>query len=491
VEDYRNDKARVVEAENEYRRLVSQVRVHSLTWVRVQRVPSILQVLDRSFVSLAPSIVDVRLVPVPTLTGVGVKTTFLEGFKTVRFLGSEIKTASGKSVETGRMLNGALEFSSVAHLYKLLFSLMGVLIACDSISGERMRQTLPIVLVHGVGRSPLVLGKICGLSVIIALPVVVSILCLTVMLVLLLPGEMGIEQVGILFGIGIVLIVYSMVFVAWGVIASIVAGDSKSASVLGISVWLLLVVAVPVTITGITDIAYPHEKEEAFQRRVEDLRSEHLEEVLEEVRKVNKEIRGSSALFLLDGSYSHGTVNLVTGLKGDIQRIGTIVQRLWPLIESFNRNSYRAGTSFEGLVERWWSIRQLMVSVSPTGALSAALGCMVGDLQGQLYWFNKVRQKHEQFSSELKARMGQLEYFTGVGRGVGILGLASGNQSDPTWADVDKLDLSYLPPTLVDEEPLENQLRRATPFISALLVHLALVLLIALYSAENWLRVEA
>lgn len=498
VKDYQDDKARVIEAENDYRRLVNQVRVHSLAWVRVQRIPSVLQVLDRASVSLVPSIIDVRRVPVPTLASAGTKTAFLEALNTARFLGSEVKTASRKSVDVEKMFNGALEPASITHLYKLLFSLMGVLISCDAISGERVRQTLPIVLVHGVSRVSLVLGKVCGLSAVIALPVAVSVLCLTVLLAVLLPGEIGVEQVGTLLGIGAVLIVYCMVFVAWGVLASIIAGESQSASVLGISVWLLLVVAIPVTVTGMADVRYPHDKEEALQRRIEDLRTEHQASVIEEVRKVGQEIRGSSALGLLDGSYSYGTINLITGLSSDIRRIGAIVQRTWPLIEDFNKSQYRAEISFEGEVERWWSMRQLAALASPTGALSAAFGCVVGDLRGQLYWFDKVREKHEQLTSGLRARVGQLEYFTGVGRGAGTLGLNpnsltldDGGEADPTWADVDRLDLSYLPPPLIDEEPLESQLRRAIPFVSALFVHLALVLFIALYSAENWLRVEA
>jgi ABC-type transport system involved in multi-copper enzyme maturation permease subunit len=139
----------------------------------------------------------------------------------------------------------ALDWSFIVGV---VMSFVAILFSFDAVSGERERGTLKLALSNSVPRATILLGKLSGIFIAIAVPLLIGML-LSLLIVMLsggvaLGGSDG-TRIGIMVFISLV---YISLFIGLGLaISSRMARSSTSLLVL-LLIWVVLVVLVPNTL---------------------------------------------------------------------------------------------------------------------------------------------------------------------------------------------------------------------------------------------------
>ena len=138
---------------------------------------------------------------------------------------------------------------SLASLTIFLVPLIALLLSFDSIVGEDERGTLLLLLAYPVSRGQIVLGKFVGQITILALATVVG---YGVAGAVLYFGSAGDAEnwpdFAVLIGTSILL---GAVFIALGVLVSIVVRERATAAGLAVGLWLLLVLVYDLALVGL------------------------------------------------------------------------------------------------------------------------------------------------------------------------------------------------------------------------------------------------
>jgi ABC-type transport system involved in multi-copper enzyme maturation permease subunit len=131
------------------------------------------------------------------------------------------------------------------YIVKAVLALVALLLAYDTVSGERENGTLKLVLSSGVSRGQFVAGKMLGGLAALLLPF----LLMLAAVLLGLASRPGIALKGAEFArLGLMAAsaaVYLALFYALGMLASVVARSSASSLVILLSLWATIVFAVP------------------------------------------------------------------------------------------------------------------------------------------------------------------------------------------------------------------------------------------------------
>jgi len=141
----------------------------------------------------------------------------------------------------GNFLMGMFPSLDMALIIRVVLSLLALLLAYDSISGERERGTLAIMLSNPIPRHHVLLGKLLGGMISIAIPLVVGLL--TGLLVVLLYGSAVLDssawiRIGLVFLCS--LLYLSTVFML-GILVSARTKRSATSLVILLFIWVVLV----------------------------------------------------------------------------------------------------------------------------------------------------------------------------------------------------------------------------------------------------------
>jgi ABC-type transport system involved in multi-copper enzyme maturation permease subunit len=131
------------------------------------------------------------------------------------------------------------------YIVKALLSLIALLFAYDSVSGERESGTLKLMLSSAVSRGQVVAGKMLGGLAALLLPFLAA-LAVVLLAVATRPGiRLDSADYGRLAAMAAAAILYAAFFFALGVLVSALARSSATALMLLLFCWALLVFAVP------------------------------------------------------------------------------------------------------------------------------------------------------------------------------------------------------------------------------------------------------
>ena len=163
-------------------------------------------------------------------------------------------------------LVGEVDFLFVV---QVILGLLAVLLAFDAISGEKERGTLRAVLAHPVPRLRIVLGKFVGGLVTLFLPLllgtVASLLVLQILGQNLLTGQTLGRLALFVGGAGL----YLSALLALGLAVSAVTHRQRTALVLLLVLWVILVLALPRSATLVAAAVRPVEPHQVTERRIE------------------------------------------------------------------------------------------------------------------------------------------------------------------------------------------------------------------------------
>ena len=155
-----------------------------------------------------------------------------------------------------------------------VLSLLALLFTFDSVSGERERGTLRLMLANSIPRHTVLLGKFLGalisLSIPTALAVLINLLMISTSSAVHLNSEAW-ERLGIIIVVGLV---YTCLFLALGLLVSTRTQRSSVSLVVLLLAWVIFVIFVPSTLASIASGLSSPTSFDALQKRQSQLHRE-------------------------------------------------------------------------------------------------------------------------------------------------------------------------------------------------------------------------
>lgn len=206
----------------------------------------------------------------------------------------------------------------VSLIFKIVISILALLVAYDAISGEREHGTLRLMLSNTAARHEVLLGKIVAGLMVLVVPVTIAFI-LGLLFILLFPMVelSGTDwlRLGLMF-------IASLVFIATiynlGLFFSCLARRSAISLVLGLFLWIILAVVVPNGSAHLATQIIPVESEDLINDKIRSLHKDSESEFWKEVEASGKNFRpGSESVSDAPGrgGFGHGYVRSCNELK--------------------------------------------------------------------------------------------------------------------------------------------------------------------------------
>ena len=375
-------------------------------------------------------------------------------------------------------------FFDIVYIFQLVLGLLAILLASETISGEKEEGTLRLMLTTNVNRAQVLIGKILAGLTTLAIPTALGFILLTILLLGIENIEVGISEwvrVGLLFALSLL---YLLVFYLIGLAISCATHRSATSLIYALFTWALLVIVLPNSISALlNEQANMGEKHAQAHHKAAQVWKEFDQEVLDLARA-----HGQNKYFPTDmvkqfakskrGAVTYGNGTRTYSIRDgqtpqlylsnvvdspalaefqDIVRIGErlrlkYAQRAWnekaPLIEDFPRRIQRLNDQLQRLL--------------PAGAYAQASSIFAGTSRLEYYDFiDQVRAYRGQIIAFLEERdaFGSREWFN----------------DDPGW----RTDLRDLPRFHERGWNVAESLSHAWPPLMALLLYAVVLFFLA------------
>ncbi len=374
----------------------------------------------------------------------------------------------------------------MVYIFQLVLGLLAILIASETVSGEKEDGTLRLMLTTNVSRAQVLTGKILAGLTTLAIPTALGFILLTIVLLgteLIEVGASEWARLGLLF---VLSLLYLLVFYLMGLAISCVTHRSATSLIFSLFAWALLAIVLPDSITALlNEQANMGEKHKQvhhqatqewnkFDQEIADLVRAHgqtqyppfqmVERFQHPVFGMKSVFPGAASMYSMHG-HDHTPQFYLSGVVDspslaefqDILRTGELLrlkyaQRAWnakaPLLETFPRR-----------IQRWNAWLQRLL---PAGAYSQAASAFAGTSRREYYDFiDQVRAYRGQIITFLQDRdaFGSREWF---------------NDDEGFRAD-----LRDLPRFQEQGWTVSQSLRHALPALTALLLYAAVLFVIA------------
>jgi ABC-type transport system involved in multi-copper enzyme maturation permease subunit len=199
----------------------------------------------------------------------------------------------------------------VSLIFKIIISVLALLLAYDAVSGERERGTLRLVLSNTTARYQVLMGKLlAGLLVLVVAVTIAFILGLVILLCLPMVNFTGSDwiRIGLMYFATLVFIVtiYNL-----GLLFSSLARRSALSLVLALFVWIIFLVVIPNASVYLATQIRPVESEDSINQQITSLHREAQRESARELERSGLEgIPGSMSESDVPGAggFGHGYV---------------------------------------------------------------------------------------------------------------------------------------------------------------------------------------
>ena len=374
----------------------------------------------------------------------------------------------------------------MVYIFQLVLGLLAILIASETVSGEKEDGTLRLMLTTNVSRAQVLAGKILAGLTTLAIPTALGFILLMILLLGTEQVEVGVGEwvrVGLLLALSLL---YLLVFYLIGLAISCATHRSATSLIYALFTWALLAIVLPDSITALLNEQAnmgekhkqaPHKAAQVwkeFDQKVTDLVRAHGQTEYppyQMVERFMRKVGGMKSVFPGPASASASASREQTPsfyLSGvvdsppltefqDIMRTGErlrlkYAQRAWnakaPLIENFPRR-----------IQRWNAYLQRLL---PAGAYTQAASAFAGTSRREYYDFiDQVRTYRGQIITFLEDRdaFGSREWFN----------------DDEGW----RADLRDLPRFHERGWTVARSLRHALPDLTALLLYAVVLFVVA------------
>jgi ABC-type transport system involved in multi-copper enzyme maturation permease subunit len=212
---------------------------------------------------------------------------------------------------TGAAANHYLSIFSVfdaSLIFKIVISVLALLLAYDAIAGERERGTLRLMLSNTAARYQVLLGKLlAGLLVLVVAVTIAFILGLVILLCFPMVDLAGSDWIRIVF-----MFLASLVFIATmynlGLLFSCLARRSAISLVLGLFLWIIFAVVIPNGSVFLATQIRPVEPEDKINEQIASLQKDAQTEFARELKRSGRSYQSgsSSTSDASGGGFGHG-----------------------------------------------------------------------------------------------------------------------------------------------------------------------------------------
>ena len=298
-------------------------------------------------------------------------------------------------------------------IFEGLLSLLALIFAYDSITGERERSTLRLTLIHPVSRGHILFAKYVSAMLCLLVPLLVSLLFAVILLTTSASISLSIDDFFRIGGIVFVSLTYLSVFYLIGLLISVTTHRTKTALMISMFVWGFLVLVYPNLILAVIDAS----RVPQTQAISDFSKIKQLWERFDRDRKhflINDPVVGEDPLFNIEWSAGFGFEDIIED-PSTLQyyyQVGLQVEKFdvksEPLV-AHARNYFRfLGPRTINTAEQTWIVRKqilenvfvrpanvdhIWLKLSPVGLYDATTQAWAGtDLLGVRDYFDAVRQ---------------------------------------------------------------------------------------------------
>ena len=224
-------------------------------------------------------------------------------------------------------------------IFKIVISVLALLVAYDAISGERERGTLRLMLSCTAARYQVLLGKLLAGLMVLVVPVTIAfILGLVILLSFPMVDLAGSDWIRIGF-----MLLSSLVFIATmynlGLLFSCLARRSAFSLVLGLFLWIIFVVVIPNGSVYLATQTRPVEPEDKINEQIASLRRDAGREFDSELERSGRSYQGGGTRRDKPGrgGFGHGYVRSCNKI---FMENNLITYSIWVPIEIKYANKY-------------------------------------------------------------------------------------------------------------------------------------------------------
>ncbi|MXX37795.1 MAG: ABC transporter permease [Gemmatimonadetes bacterium] len=436
---------------------------------KVVRTPSSLEVLDRGVTEKKSSVVPIGIYEIPYATDKHTLST------------------------TDNSLLAIIGSFDVVHVIQVFLSLLAVLLACESISGEKEKGTLSLVLTMNVSRIQIAMGKFLGGITVLNVPIFLGFLGVTIFLFTSEHIQLTMDDWVGLIGIWVTSLFYIAIFYLIGMALSCCTHNTSTSLIYGLSTWTFLVIVLPGSIVFFVNQQYHRQADVQIAKAMQDeLWREYQQRVDGLVRTagMGDEYPPLHLLSMFYGtggpgnnpSFAIGPIKEDAPLADFLNLLRTgenlrlqYAQKVWnacgPLWESRPRSLIRLNNQLQ--------------RITPTGSYLEVIGGLARTDAGVFYDFiDQARQYRKQLLEYLRAHdaFGSKDFFSG--QGMQII------KDNKVVDNKGTLDPRTLPTFEERHEFLSLRLGRIAPSILSLFLYAGLMWLavVGLFSRYDVIR---
>jgi len=367
---------------------------------------------------------------------------------------------------TGAAANHYLSIFSIfdaSLIFKIVISVLALLVAYDAISGERERGTLKLMLSGTSARYQVLLGKLLAGLVTLIIPVTIAfILGLVILLSFPMVDLGGSDWIRIGF-----MFLSSLVFIAamynLGLLFSCLARRSAISLVLGLFMWIIFVAVIPNGSVYLATQILPVESEDKVNEQIALLRRDAQREFIRELRNSGRSFQSGTSQNDMPGKggFGHGYVRSCNKayMENNLIRYGIGVPIEIKYADKYSAVEYgRLHTLFEQT-----RLADNLSRISPVSLYENVMSAMAGtDVAGFRYFIDDVKAHRNNVVEYIRSRTNNFSspsFFTPC--------TMEETELHPLKDDAPPLDLRDLP-RFVYKADIIGSLRRVIPDLALL-----------------------
>lgn len=159
-------------------------------------------------------------------------------------------------------------------IFKIIISILALLVAYDVVSGEREQGTLRLMLSDPIARHQLLLGKLVAGLIILSVPVAITfVIGLVILLSYPMVAISGSDwiRIGLMF---VASLAFTAVMYQFGLLFSCLAKRSSISMVLGLFIWIVFAIVIPNASVQLATKLRPLESQEKRDGRMTSIKEE-------------------------------------------------------------------------------------------------------------------------------------------------------------------------------------------------------------------------
>lgn len=384
-----------------------------------------------------------------------------------------VPTAGGGFLD-GNPLLGVFQDLDISMIFQLVVTVLVLLLVYDSVSGEKENRTLSLVLSQGGTRHQVLLGKLAGCLISIAVPVTLAFLAAGLILRLSPAVSLSVSGWGRIILMYVASLLLAATFCSFGLLVSALTRRAADTLILLFFFWVLTVVVVPDCAGSLAERFQPAISAEKMESDVQALESE-MQKDLESLYRQNR-LPGSVSDYTESWGWYHRFAHR-SAILADLKRKGLIE----PLRAGYAEKKWQVRKEYQESLKRQKHAAALIALLSPAAVYESVMsGLARSDMANTDRFYEQARLYRVQLLDYLRdiEALSSLRYVTTAA----LEQLYDPETGGDYFALRDKLfeqkeeplDLSSMPRFVLQGESLRKCLFRTGPGI-ALLFFTALI----------------